>query len=149
MLYSVFRLNAVLVLILFLGGCTSWKIFLTEPKANLEYVNLAQVSDGGVTLLFGVGVENPNSFSMTVKNVNYELEMNSRPFAKGEVSNPVTIPAKGKGVVEIPVPLRFTDLLSSLASFLQSGKTPYLLKGSAQVGPFTIPFKKQDEIKLR
>lgn len=150
MLSLGFRLNllGVFLVLFLLPSCSTWKLFLKEPKVHLDSVKVAEAGHSGVTVVFGIRVENPNTSSVTVNKVTYDLALNGKPFTRGEIEKPIAIPAQGETTVEIPMTVRYQDVLGSLMRFLSDGKTPYVLTGSARVGPFQIPFKKEGDLKL-
>lgn len=143
----LFRICLSFLFLLSLASCVTW--FLKEPAVHLESVDVAKASEKEVTVLFNVKVENPNGISVTVDKVAYDVELDGRPFAKGEVEKQMTIAAKGDTTVQIPVVVGVNALISSLVSFLSQGKTPYTLQGIAYVGSFKVPFKKNGELKLQ
>ena len=120
-----------------------------KPKVEFEHVDLRDVSGNGATVLVGLKVENPNGFALHVDSVRYTLDVKGKQIATGSIDKPVEVAAKGSAVVEIPVPVKFSDLFSSVLDLLQSGGTEYHVNGDARIGAFTIPFDKKGEMKLK
>jgi LEA14-like dessication related protein len=134
-------------------GTSSCSFFLKQvvekPKVEFEHVDLKDVNGNGATVLVGLKIENPNSFSLHVDSVRYTLEIKGKPLTSATIDKPVEVPGKGSAVVEIPVPVKFADLFSSVLDFLQSGATQYRVSGDAKVGSFSIPFDQKGELKLK
>ena len=134
-------------------GASSCSFFLKQvvekPKVEFEHVDLKDVNGNGATVLVGLKIENPNSFSLHVDSVRYTLEIKGKPLTSSTIDKPVEVPGKGSAFVEIPVPVKFADLFSSVLDFLQNGATQYRVSGDAKVGSFSIPFDKTGELKLK
>ena len=125
------------------------KQVVEKPKVEFEHVDLKDVSGNGATVLVGLKIENPNSFSLHVDSVRYILEIKGKPLTSSTIDKPVEVPSKGSAVIEIPVPVKFADLFSSVLDFLQSGSTEYRVSGEAKIGSFSIPFDQKGELKLK
>jgi LEA14-like dessication related protein len=150
------RMLNFMVAVLFLTvalGASSCSFFLKQivekPKVEFEHVDLKDVNGNGATVLVGLKIENPNSFSLHVDSVRYTLEIKGKPLTSSTIDKAVEVPGKGSAIVEIPVPVKFADLFSSVFDFLQSGTTQYRVSGDAKVGSFSIPFDQKGELKLK
>lgn len=149
----LFAMNLLLIAAIFMGGCATLGRKIEQPKVRLHSVTLKKLENAEATLLVGVEVENPNKFALRVKRLRYEAELDGRPLAQGTIEDPVEVPSEGKSVVEIPVAVKYTDLLSSVVDFLgrmnqEDKKTRYRVKGSVGIGLFEIPFDEQGELKI-
>ena len=142
-----------MVIVVLSTGCANLGRKMEQPKVQLHSVSLKKVENAAATLMVGVEVENPNTFALRVKSLRYEAELGGRHLAAGAISDPLEVPSKGKAVVEIPVAVKYTDLLSSVIDFLgrinqEDKKTRYRVKGTVGVGIFEIPFDEQGELKI-
>lgn len=134
----------------YLTGCSFiGKKLIEKPKVQLQRVDVRDVGATGATVVFGVQVENPNSTALKVDSLRYDVEIGGKPFSSGRLPQGAEVPANGKVSLDIPVPVRYTDVFASLVGLLADGTSTYRLKGEAVFGLFTIPFEKSGEFKLR
>ncbi len=129
-------------------GCASLSALLEEPKVGLQALKVQDPTANGVTLVFLLLVENPNPIALGVDELAYDLEVSGRALTSGKLAGGARIPPKGEAVVEIPVPVKYSDLFTSVLQLLKDQASPYRLKGAARVGPFEIPFDRSGELKL-
>ena len=122
---------------------------LTEPKVTFASVGLKDVNQDGATILFGIQVENPNPVELSVDDLKYDVELGGKAISSSRIEKSVSVPPHGKKTVELPVPVKFSDLIQSLADLLGNGTTSYHLKGEARVAIFTLPFDQTGKIKIR
>ena len=126
--------------------------FLEKPKAEIRHVKLRSTDGASALLVVGIEVENPNSISLKVDRLKYDVEIAGRPLTAGALENPADIPARGKQVVEIPLKLKYSDVFSSMVEFMQTLQqkkpTQYRIRGAAKVGIFELPFDEKGELKI-
>lgn len=121
---------------------------IEKPAVALKSVQVTDASSKGATLVFGVQVENPNSFALKVDALQYDVEIGGKLVSSGQLESAAHVPANERAVVEIPVPVQFADLFSSALSFLQSGASQYRVKGSARFGLLSVPFDRSGELSF-
>lgn len=131
-----------------LGSCTSWLGIKKEPKVQLESVQFKGADGDSAIVAVALDIENPNSVALEVDAIDYELEVEGKVLAKGNIDKPSSVPANGKATLEVPVRVRYGDLFASVLAFLQPGARKYKIKGSAKIGLFRIPFEKAGEVKI-
>lgn len=130
--------------------CTSiGRRLLTEPKVSFASVGLKDINQDGATILFGIQIENPNPVELSVDDLKYDVELGGKAISSSRIEKAVSVPPHGKKTVELPVPVKFSDLIQSLADLLGNGTTSYHLKGEARVAIFTLPFDQTGKIKIR
>ena len=131
-------------------GCKSIAEKIVEkPKVALSSLALKDVGPNGATLVFGVEVENPNPFALKLDALHYDLELGGRAIGSGQIEKPSEVAAHAKGVVDVPVPVKFADLFSSLSEFLTKTTTRYRVKGEASFGMLVVPFDEKGDLKLK
>ncbi len=118
--------------ILFLNACTEalhilQEMNVREPKASISRVELKGLSLQKVDLLFDVSVENPNSMSVHLSNLNYNLFVNNNSFIKGSKTDPLEIKAHSKAKVNIPITLTFDEIRKMFSSIGNLDTIPYHL----------------------
>ena len=99
--------------------------------------------------MFGVGVENPNAFALRLDALKYDLEIGGKAIGSGKIEQPAEVAARSKGVVDVPVPVKFADLFSSIQDLMTKTTSDYRVRGEAQFGLVTIPFDEKGQLKLR
>jgi len=102
------------------------------PDIKIKDVKIKNLSFTSADLVAQVEVNNPNDFSMAVKNFNYQLNVNQTKWGQGEITQSSNIPENGKGIIDIPVKLDLLSIGSAAAALLQN-KAPleYQLTGNA------------------
>jgi LEA14-like dessication related protein len=99
-------------------------------------------------LRFDLKVENPNPVGISVRNVTYDLKINSRNFTKGTLDQGLKLPANGTGVIQLPVTVPYFDLFDSVAELFKRETVAYDLSGTVGVGPFDIPYRSSGELPI-
>jgi LEA14-like dessication related protein len=129
--------------------CTTLgQAILEKPKVELDHVSLREANSSGAIVLFGVKVDNPNAFSLKVDTLKYDVEIGGKHFSSGKIDKPAEVAAKNNAIVEIPVPVKYSDVFSSVLELLTKKTSSYRLKGEASFGLLNIPFDEKGEFKL-
>ncbi len=128
-------------------GCASLKKVIEPPKVKFQTINISNLSALYADLEITLSVENPNDINFDVKNLKYSLDINSKTVTTGALKEKVLVKGKDTTMVKIPLRVEYIDILSSALMFLKKDGVPYLVKGSIQVGPFTIPFDDKGNLK--
>ena len=131
------------------SACSGLHKDLIEPKVNLQNVQVTDPTFSEATLVFHFQVENPNTVPLEVDKVNYNLKLNGKAFTSGVLDQGLKVDSKSSAVIPLPVRVKYADLASSITTLLSQGSTPYELDGSVKVGWFSVPFKKDGEVKLQ
>lgn len=110
---------ALLTLVLLAGGCSTAQ----RPTTSFKSMGISDVSPKGFTMNVDVNVENPNAFALPLTNADYGLSLGGSKLVESAKIKPASssIPANGKGVVTIPVPLTFENLLTVADSIKKGG----------------------------
>ncbi|MEJ2394912.1 MAG: LEA type 2 family protein [Candidatus Thiodiazotropha sp.] len=110
----------------------------------------------GASLLLQLEVDNPNSFSLLLNKLNYNLKLNGYDVGGGLVDKAVNIKQDGRGTVSLPVSLDFAQAGMGLYSALLGKGISYDLSGSMQASSsnpileaFRIPLDKQGRVDLQ
>lgn len=118
---------SILVLILFLAGCTTLRDLANIQKPSLEYSNMSvqSINFSEAVLLFEFDVNNPNPVGITASEYNYDFLVNSNSFLSGTQDKNVNIGAGRESVLQVPVALKFSELLNTFSSLLRSDAFDY------------------------
>ncbi|MCK5924734.1 MAG: LEA type 2 family protein [Methylococcales bacterium] len=123
------------------------------PKVNLENFQLIKLGLSKQVYRLRLHIKNPNSFPLPIQNLNYQLFINNKSFAKGLSNKAVTIPALGDGYLETDVSSNLADVIEEWGQWFSFAKQSldYKIKGSIGVTSFAIPFPFQysDKVDLQ
>lgn len=128
----------LLGLLISLGGCQ------TKPSATVTGVGLTGLDLQKVKLTFDVKVENPYKVALPLVNIGYRLASQDRQFLNGQAALSGSVPAEGARTIQLPVELRFSELLSVLQGVRPGAVVPYsagldLSLNVPVVGAMTLP----------
>jgi len=133
----------VLLVSCMLTACASTGALISAPTVDLTSVQLAKMSLSQQTFLLGFDVDNPNSFPLPVRAIEYTVRFDDERFAGGATKGNFTVPAKGQDDFTISVDLDFLNTASQLSALLRRGvpdTVNYELEGSLTVDiPFARP----------
>jgi LEA14-like dessication related protein len=142
---------ASILIILSIPSCLSW--FIEKPTFNLKEVAITRFSLLEVQFLFGVEVQNPNTFDLKLRTLDYTVYFNDQEVGKGRMDQEVLIAKSAVTLVQIPLQADFKSLGNPLKEILAGKDLRYKIEGAAIVkaalGSATIPFSKSGEIKIK
>ena len=100
------KMTLFLVAVLLLAGCTG--LFFEEPTITLKEIHVRQLSLTDASLVFVAEIQNPNSYELRLKSLDYTIHLNDRETGGGSLQKEISVPASSSASVEIPVscPLR-------------------------------------------
>jgi LEA14-like dessication related protein len=105
-----------------------------------------------MSFLFGVEVQNPNSYDLNLRALEYTVYFNDREVGKGRLEKEVQITKASSTMVRVPLQADFKSLGDPLALILAGKNLQYKIEGAAvlkaSLGTATIPFSKSGEIKI-
>jgi LEA14-like dessication related protein len=127
------------------------------PDFSIKSLAVKRLTLNEAEVLLQLGVDNPNSFSLMLQQLDYHLKLNGALIGKGLIRQPVDIMQGGSGVVSIPLSIDLAQAGRGLYSALLGlSDLRYELNGSVQVsgprellGNFNIPLEKQGVIQLK
>ncbi|MCW4272960.1 MAG: LEA type 2 family protein [Candidatus Thiodiazotropha endolucinida] len=129
----------------------------TIPDFSIRSLSVKRLTLNEAEVLLQLGVENPNSFSLVLQQLDYNLKLNGAAIGKGLIRQPVDIAQGGNSVVSIPLTIDLAEAGKGLYSALLGlSGIRYELNGSILAsGPrellesFKIPLEKQGHIQLK
>lgn len=141
------------------SGCVS-SVF-NQPQVTLESVQVGGLGIRGGTLLVSVQVINPNRFSLSADQLNYQLSVTDPEdrsdstwidFATGTYSEGFSVGARDTAVVQIPVEFSYAALGAAAGSIARAGTFTYRASGTVDVrtplGMRQVPFRKRGTVAL-
>jgi LEA14-like dessication related protein len=120
-----------------LGGCSTWSSGdFKDPEVRLVKVEVvkAKLLEQHFTLRFRI--DNPNSFSLPIRGMDYVVNLNNVKLAEGESNVSFTVPAHGHHNFSIPVRTNLWRHLRQIVKALDKPDEPipYRLQGAVKTG---------------
>lgn len=112
------------------GGCKSFRDaveVMRKPEVRIAATELEALSFSGLTLRFDVEVKNPNPIGIGLSGFDYELQIEGNPFVSGEVQDKVTIAARDRSIIPLPVELGFDEIAQTIADLKDKEEAAYQL----------------------
>lgn len=136
---SLFR-NTIVVIssVLLLSGCAGMYKQIETPKISVVNLQLVEATLFEQNYHIQLRIQNPNTFEVPVKGLQYTIELNNEHFTSGMSNHSVVIPALDSAIIEVEA---ISTLLSFFRQFnnLQQGKLEaitYRLKGKVHLTGF-------------
>ena len=122
----------ILFVALGLVACSSLPLNAVAPKVSVAEVDIRSLGLFEQRFDVGLRVSNPNDFDLKIEALDFELEMNGRPFAKGLSRVTVLVPATSSSVMRVDAVTESKNLVNQIKSLksdtLKNG-VPYRIKG--------------------
>ena len=135
-----------------LWGCTTMSGLSEPPRVSL--VSIAPVDFQLFEQRFRatLQVQNPNSKDITIRGLDYEIEVNEQLFAQGVSGKPIAVPAYSENIVQVEIVSTLQRVMEQLQALGSRGKLSldYVISGHVSVDgiPIPIPFEYRDTLGL-
>lgn len=133
-----------------LAGCSSLGGLKEKPRVSVAGV---EVVDGGLfeqRYRLQLRVQNPNPVDLPIRAVDYQVEINGKPFATGLSNRGVTVPRYGTGILEVDGTSNLAAVLRQIKDFdfLREQALPYVIRGTLRVTDhdISIPFEHRGDV---
>ena len=124
----------------------------TKPKVAIENVKLKDLALSGVSTEFTISVDNPNSYGVTVKNLSYQLFIESEEFINGSKADRIDIDGKKINKFTLPLTVKYSGLKTGIGGILHKKKIKYHFIGKVtldtKVGDFDFDIDKEGNIPI-
>ena len=142
-------LAVMLAMLSLLSGCG----VLGKPSANIVDAKLADLSLEGVTLALKVDVKNPYPIAVPLTNVEYALSSKQESILTGAITNPGSIPARGSKTLEVPLKVKFADVLAAVEGLKLGAVVPYAVNMNFNLDvpggeKLSLPLTKEGELPI-
>ncbi|KAJ9681386.1 hypothetical protein PVL29_020324 [Vitis rotundifolia] len=126
---------------------------IKKPEAKIVGVDIKDLSREGVTYNAKVSVSNPYIVAIPIGEISYTLKSADRMIVSGKIGKPGSLPGYEETVLEVPVRVAHTILLSLMEDIGADWDIDYQLDLDLTihlplVGDLTIPVSWKGEIKL-
>ena len=146
----------IAVSVLLLSGCESLRDVVDaihRPEVRIDAVELEALSFSGLTLRFDVEIRNPNPIGISLSGFDYELQIEGTPFVSGEVDEKISIAARDRSIVALPVELGFEELVKTIRELEDREEAAYRLSSGFSfdlpvLGRVRIPVSKEGSVPI-
>lgn len=132
------NLISLVIILVFIQSCTQLSELanISKPSLSVVDMNITGLTLQDIELTADVQIDNPNNVGIDLSSYSYALDINDRNFVAGNEQRGMTIKAKNKNVVQVPITLTFTELLETFQSMIDQDESDYSF--SADFG-FELP----------
>ncbi len=145
------KIFSLLAFSVFLTSCVSW--IIQTPSFALRGITLRPLSFTEMNLLFDLDVQNPNSFDLTFKSLEYTVYLQNEEIGNGRLEKELLIPSSSTTRIQVPVVAGFKNFSGSLKAILTKEDLPYKIEGKAVVktafGSRQFPFSKEGRLNTK
>ena len=108
---------------------------LHKPRIGLGGLQVDGLSLTGAKLGLDITVVNPNPFDLILQALDYDLDIDGHSWARGTTQEAITLPARGKGVIRLPIQLNLLQLGKGGRHLLKNRRPlDYHLTGRLELG---------------
>lgn len=142
------RRMIVASVLLALAGCASLPFNAVPPRVSVAEIDVRRLGLFEQHFDLGLRLANPNDFDVKVEALEFDLEVNGRPFAKGLAHTATLIPATSSVVLRIDAITQSKNLIQQLMTLppgvLKEG-VPYRIKGRVKTDKTSrwLPFENE------
>ncbi len=154
-LLARFVLAAALSGVLALSACAGLGGLgrVVRPEVRILGVDVDSVGLDSVKLAFDVEVDNPNTVNLVLDTIDYRLHLNGQRLLDGQRDERMEIAARTESRVQLPVTIRYTDLVRALGTLNDRDRPSYELQADfgfdvPVLGRVTVPLRERGEIPL-
>lgn len=142
-------LAMMLAVISLVSGCG----VLGKPSANIVDAKLTDLTLEGVTVALKVDVKNPYPIAVPLTNVEYALSSKQASILTGAMTNPGSIPARGSKTLDVPLRVKFADVLAAVEGLKLGAVVPYAVNMNFNLDvpggeKLSLPLKKEGELPI-
>lgn len=94
-----------------LAACSGLPFNAVAPKVSVADVAIKSLSLFEQQLDVGLRISNPNEFELTIEALEFELEVNGRPFASGLSSKATRVPAMASTMLRVDTFMQSKNLI--------------------------------------
>lgn len=140
------RAVCLIVCLLGLSACSGLS---KKPEISLAGVELVGIGRVEQRFVLRLNVRNPNAVDLSLKALDFEVELDGKHFARGSAAKPMVIPSQGEAVLEVQAASNLAAVVQQLRSARKNGreKVSYRIFGTAEVeGLGRLPFERRGEL---
>lgn len=125
------------------------------PGVSVSGLRIDRIGLDGARAVVELGIENPNGFELALDGLRYDLRVEGRDWARGELEHSTAVAPGGRASLAIPVNIDFAALGSGVHRVLtEGGAVEYQLSGrlagtagESLLGRFELEFDDSGEVR--
>ena len=129
---------------------------LRKPEIRLRSAKVINYSLSSVDLIIHIEVDNPNRLDLTLDNMDYNLRIEGKTIALGQLQEKFDLKNNDKKVLELPFTVNYVEVGKSLVDMIRSDRMlKYQFSGKAEISStfkflkeFKFPFQKSGELNF-
>lgn len=146
------RFFAFALLGVILTGCATMAGLSETPRVRLVSIAPVDFQLFEQRFLVTLQIQNPNARDITIRGLDYEIEVNDRLFAQGVSGKPITVPAYGENIAEVEVASTLQRVIEQLRELGYRAKPSldYSISGHVNIDgiPIPVPFEYQNTLSV-
>ena len=147
------QLVLILALVVAVGGRALLQREVQEPEVRLSKVELTRLGLTEQDFRLTLAVDNPNSFSLPVRRLRYDVELAGIPFASGVTDDGLEIAADGTSEIQLGINTNLLTSVPELFNLIRDGRRSfdYNLSGEVEYGRIlrgSRPFEQSGRVEL-
>jgi LEA14-like dessication related protein len=121
------KLISLVLLLGFIHSCAqiSELANISKPSLSVVDMNITGLTLQDIELTADVEINNPNNVGIDLSSYSYALDINNTNFAAGDEQRGMTIKAKNRSIIQVPVTLTYTELLQTFQSMKDRDESDY------------------------
>ena len=146
MKYSI-KTGVLALLVVLMAGCAGLTSRPEAPRVSLIGLKPVSMDLFEQRFMVSLRVKNPNQFTLPVRGLDFNMDINGKRFADGLSATNVDIPALGEGRVDVEVSSSLLNTFRQLQSiFSEQQKFDYRINGNVmlQNRALRLPFEFSD-----
>ena len=111
-------------------SCSTFKkiVDIREPVVSVDQVSVTALSFDAISLLFDIGIDNPNQLSVKLNGFDYNLFLDEQNFIGGQQNEEIYVKSLEKSSIKIPLQLNFKEIYQSFQSLTGKDSVRYQFK---------------------
>lgn len=141
--------------LLLLAGCAALMGYAHKPEVSLSSLQVEGITLFEQRFRLLLRVRNPNDRDLAVDGLEFTLDLNGEPLARGLSAEAVTVPRLGEATVTVFATSDLNGWLKQFRKLKRDGdgnlpeRLPYRLKGTVSSGSLgRIPFTQDGEVPV-
>lgn len=133
--------TVLLAVSLLLPGCAWWFMRGEPPEVLVTNVTPLEASAFEQRLKVDLRLRNPNDFDLKVTGVDFHLDLNGNPLARGLGNQEVLVPRLGETVASVTTSTSTLDVFRQFMAFSPDRPVTYTIKGVLHTSDGRLPFE--------
>jgi len=133
--------------VLAVTGCPSFE----KPELSVKDAKVKTADFNGAVVDVTVEITNGNAVPLLADSLHFQGFIEGKPLVKGDVKQRVTVPAKGKTEVKVPIRFTYKELGAAVQAMRNKKSWDYAVKGEVGFEPFeklaiALPFSTDGDL---